>query len=163
MMSSCKFKISPTNQRHSKVITMNVRYVTLFFNKIIQRVNKEKTLYLFFSELLSARYDGQRSTLRSLMTWSTVYSGHFVFWRGFLIPRRSIHFRRYGDKWFHFYVPNCTLVDSEIQHCRSVVRGRRPRSEWQKTQHRANIHVKYQGKLLSMRIVLVEKNRKQRN
>lgn len=68
MMSSCKFKISPTNQRHSKVITMNVRYVTLFFNKIIQRVNKEKTLYLFFSELLSARYDGQRSTLRSLMT-----------------------------------------------------------------------------------------------
>lgn len=135
MMSSCKFKISPTNQRHSKVITMNVMWPC--FNKIIQRVNKEKTLYLFFSELLSARYDGQRSTLRSLMTWSTVYSGHFVFWQGFLIPRRSIHFRRYGDKWFHFYVPNCTLVDSEIQHRRSVVRGRRPRSEWQKTKHRA--------------------------
>lgn len=162
MMSSCKFKISPTNQRHSKVITMNVMW-PCFSTKLSKGLIKKKTLYLFFSELLSARYDGQRSTLRSLMTWSTVYSGHFVFWRGFLIPRRSIHFRRYGDKWFHFYVPNCTLVDSEIQHCRSVVRGRRPRSEWQKTQHRANIHVKYQGKLSSMRIVLVEKNRKQRN
>lgn len=53
MMSSCKFKISPTNQRHSKVITMNVRYVTLFFNKIIQRVNKEKTLFVFFGTAFS--------------------------------------------------------------------------------------------------------------
>lgn len=132
MMSSCKFKISPTNQRHSKVITMNVMW-PCFSTKLSKGLIKKKH-YLFFSELLSARYDGQRSTLMSLMTWSTVYSGHFVFWRGFLIPRRSIHFRRYGDKWFHFYVPNCTLVDSEIQHCRSVVRGRRPRSEWQKTQ-----------------------------
>lgn len=160
MMSSCKFKISPTNQRHSKVITMNVMW-PCFSTKLSKGLIKKKHSICFFRNCF--QHGMMDKPLRSLMTWSTVYSGHLVFWRGFLIPRRSIHFRRYGDKWFHFYVPNCTLVDSEIQHCRSVVRGRRPRSEWQKTQHRANIHVKYQGKLSSMRIVLVEKNRKQRN
>lgn len=131
MMSSCKFKISPTNQRHSKVITMNVMW-PCFSTKLSKGLIKKKHSICFFRNCF--QHGMMDKPLRSLMTWSTVYSGHLVFWRGFLIPRRSIHFRRYGDKWFHFYVPNCTLVDSEIQHCRSVVRGRRPRSEWQKTQ-----------------------------